>query len=86
MKYEELKHGDIIIFKRYCDIRKEESFQDGVVIAVHIKIKEINIGWLEGYKSRSDSVKYEKVIAKYDENGKNMRFDNITGKSILLND
>lgn len=84
MKHEQLKSGDIVVFKRYCDIYNEEVFQDGIVIGVYPKLKEIDISWLEGYKSRNDSVKYEKVIAKGDENGQHMRFNNIVGKSILL--
>jgi hypothetical protein len=32
-----------------------------------------------------DSVGYEKVIARYDDNGEEMRFGAYSGKSILLN-
>lgn len=84
MKHEDLKSNDIVIFKRYCDILEEEDFQDGNVIAVYPEHGEVDICWLEGFKSRTDSVKYEKVIAKYDTNGEHMRFGAYSGKSILL--
>lgn len=85
MKCEELKSNDIVIFKRYCDILEREDFQDGNIIAVYPEREEVDICWLEGYKSRTDSVKYEKVIAKFDINGKPMKFGIYSGKSILLN-
>lgn len=84
MKHEELKQNDIVIFKRYCDILEREDFQDGSVIAVYSDINKIAISWLEGYKSRVDEVEYEKVIAKYDVNGKHMKFGVYSGNSILL--
>ncbi|NFH01317.1 hypothetical protein FC831_13700 [Clostridium botulinum] len=84
MKHEDLKSGDIVIFKRYSDTLEEETFQDGNVIGVYPEIKEVDIVWLEGYKSKSDSVKYEKVIAKYDKNGKHMKFGIYSGNSVLL--
>ena len=84
MKHEELNSNDIVIFKRYCDILEKEDFQDGNVIAVYPERREIGICWLEGYKSRTDSIEYEKVIAKYDTNGKPMKFGVYSGTSILL--
>lgn len=85
MKHEDLISSDIVIFKRYCDILEKEDFQDGYVIAVYPEHSEVDICWLEGYKSRTDSVKYEKVIAKADTNGELMTFGAYSGKSILLN-
>lgn len=84
MKHEDLKEDDIVIFKRYCDILDKEDYQDGSVVAVHPERKEVSICWLEGYSSRSDFVKYDKVIAKYDKNGENMTFGAYRGNSILL--
>jgi hypothetical protein len=84
MKYEDLKQNDIVIFKRYCDILEREDFQDGSVITVYTDIKKVAISWLEGYKSRVDEVEYDKVIAKYDPNGENMKFGIFSGNSVLL--
>lgn len=84
MKHEELKREDIVIFKRYNDILEKEDFQDGYVIGIYPESKQVDICWLEGYKSRTDSVEYNKVIAKYDANGEEMKFGLYTGNSVLL--
>jgi hypothetical protein len=84
LKHEDLKQNDIVIFKRYCDILEREDFQDGSVIAVYPEIQKVAISWLEGYKSRVDEVEYIKVIAKYDPNGKSMKFGVFSGNSVLL--
>lgn len=84
MKHEDLKREDIVIFKRYDDILEREDYQDGNVIAVHPERNEVAICWLEGYSSRSDSIKYDKVVAKYDKDGEYMAFGSYRGNSILL--
>ncbi|WP_252251208.1 hypothetical protein [Clostridium sp. VAP52] len=84
MKHEDLKSGDIVIFKRYSNTLEEETFQDGYVIGVYTERKEVSICWLEGYKSRSDLIKYENVVAKYDKNGEHMKFGIYSGNSVLL--
>lgn len=86
MKHEELKQGDIVIFKirLFPDLQEEEDFHDGNVIAVYPEMKKVCICYLEGYKSRSDEFPYEKVVAKYDENGERMKFGCLSGPSVLL--
>lgn len=86
MKYKNLKSEDIVIFKRYCDILKEETFQDGNVLSVNPERKTVSILWLEGYKSRQDDIEFKKIVAKYDENGEYMNFGVYSGKSVLLNE
>lgn len=84
MKHKEIKQDDIVLFKRHCNILNRETYQDGNVIFIDDERKLVSICWLEGYKSRNDDVPYEKVIAKYDPNGKYMEFENYSGTSILL--
>lgn len=84
MKHEDLKQNDIVIFKRYCDILEREDYQDGNVVAINPERKEVDICWLEGYSSRVDSIKYDKVIAKYNKEGEYMTFGAYKGNSILL--
>jgi hypothetical protein len=43
LKHEDLKSNDIVIFKRYCDILKEEDYQDGNVIAVYPEYRQVDI-------------------------------------------
>lgn len=84
MKHEYLKNQDIVIFKRYNDILEEDSYEDGFVIGVYPSHKEVDICWLEGYSSRTDSVKYEDVIAKSDDKGEYMSLGCFSGKFILI--
>lgn len=84
MKHEELKDDDIVMFKRYDNALDREEWQDGNVISVHPERKEVSVCWLEGYSSRSDFIKYDKVIAKYDKKGENMTFGAYSGNSTLL--
>jgi len=84
MKHEQLKNGDIVIFKIHSDEMEEDIFQDGNVLDVYADRKEISIIYLEGYKSRNDNIPYDKVIAKFDLNGKYMTFGNLSGTSVLI--
>lgn len=86
MKRDDLKVNDTVIFKRYSDILKEETFQDGHVLFVIPEQKLVSICWLEGYKSRAKEIPYEKVIAKHDVRGEVMKFGIYSGNSILLTD
>lgn len=85
MKHSELKSGDIVVFKMYCDILKREDFWDGYVVFVNEETKKVCISYLEGYKDRHDYIDYDKVVAKYDDDGEYMQFGNISGNSVLLN-
>lgn len=86
MRHDQLKEGNIVVFKMYSDICKEEVFQDGNVISVLSDRNEVSVTYLEGYKSRNDNIHYDKMVAKWDINGKYMTFGNISGNSILIED
>ena len=64
---------------------KKRKYNDGNVIYVDKDRETVCVCYLEGYKSRSDIIPFEKMIAKADENGEEMLFGGwIRGKSILL--
>lgn len=85
MRCSDLKQGDIVVFYVTVYAGEDESSYDGNVIAVYPDTRKVAVCYLEGYKSRSDIIPYEKMIAKYDKNGEVMKFGGwITGPSILL--
>lgn len=84
MKHTQLKQEDLVIFLIKDDLSKEEVYEQGSVIKVYSHNKSIDILWLEGYRSRVDNVPFNKVIAKYDKNGEQMKFDVFSGPSVLL--
>lgn len=84
MKHEDLKNQDIVIFKRYNALLEEDCYEDGFVINVYPSHEEVDICWLEGYSSRTDSIKYKDVIAKADDNGEHMDLGDFSGKFILI--
>lgn len=85
MKCSELKEGDIVVFNVTVYAGRKEEVYDGNVIYVDKDRKTVCVCYLEGYKSRSDVIPFEKMIAKYDENGEEMLFGGwIRGKSVLL--
>lgn len=84
MNCSELENGRQVVFKIYSDIYKRKIPECGTVSFVNKNRKEVYVSWLEGYKDRGDSIPYEDMLAAYDENGEMMKFDNISGKSVLL--
>ena len=84
MKHSNLNQGDIVIFRRYCDILERENYQDGSVIAVDLERQTVTISWLEGYKSRVDDVEFSKVVAKPSHDGDSMKLGVFSGKFFLL--
>lgn len=85
MKCSELKQGDVVVFKATVCAGGKEEVYDGNVIYVDNDRNPVCVCYLEGYKSRSDIIPFEKMIAKADENGEEMIFGGwIRGKSILL--
>ena len=83
-KCSELERNTQVVFKIYSDIYKEKIYEIGSVIYVLPTRRQVCVSYLEGYKSRTDNIPYEDMVACYDENGKEMSFDNIGGKSVLL--
>ena len=84
MKCSELKVNAQVVFKIYCDIYKRKIYEIGSVVYVLPNRREVCVCYLDGYKSRSENIPYEDMVACYDENGEMMSFDNIKGKSVLL--
>ena len=84
MKCSELENGRQVVFKIYSDIHKRKVPECGTVVFVSKGRKEVCVSWLEGYKDRHDNIPYEDMLATYDENGEMMKFDDISGKSVLL--
>ena len=84
LKCSELKANAQVVFKIYSNIFKRKIYETGSVIYVLPNSREVCVCYLEGYKSRSENIPYEDMVACYDENGEMMFFDNIKGKSVLL--
>lgn len=84
MKCSDLKQGRLVIFKLYSDIFKKKIPWDGNVIYVEPERKRVCVCYLDGYKSETEDIPYEDMLAAYDENGEMMTFDNIKVKSVLL--
>jgi hypothetical protein len=84
MKHADLKPNDLVIFKYFCDILGREDFQDGHVVYVDDKNKRVCVNYLEGHKSRSDDLPYERVVARFNPNGEHRVFGVLSGNSDLL--
>ena len=84
LKCSELKENAQVVFKIYSDIFKRKICEIGSVIYVLPNRREVCVCYLDGYKSRSENIPYEDMVAYYDENGEMMSFNNIKGKSVLL--
>lgn len=85
MKCSELKPNDTVVFYVIIYADRKEEVYDGNVIYIDNERKAVCVCYLEGYKSRSDIIPFDKMIAKADENGEEMLFDDwIRGKSIIL--
>lgn len=84
MKCSEVKNGANVVFKVKSDIFKEKIHMDGNVIQNNKESKTMCICYLDGYQSRTETVPYEDMVAVGREDGDMMKFDNISGKSILL--
>ena len=58
---------------------------DGNVISVDPKSKKVTVIYLNGYKSITDNIPYERMVARYEPAGRKYRFGGwITGPSVLL--
>ena len=84
MKCSDLPINTPVVFKIYSDIYKKKIHMDGHVVGISLKRREVWVCYLEGYKSRTENIPFEDMVAAYDENGEMMQFDNIKGKSVLL--
>lgn len=84
MKCSDLKEGTPVVFKVDPYHKGEKEIFDGTVVYVDKANKKVCVSYLYGYKNFHDDVSYEDMIAAYDENGEMMKFENISGKSVLL--
>lgn len=67
MNHKDLKDNDRVIFERYDDILENYTFQDGYITNIYPSEEESDVFWLQEDVARCDSVKYNDIIAKYDE-------------------
>ena len=82
-KIKDLKRNDHVLFKFDPYQEGVEKYYSGHVINVYGRF--VSVSYLCGYKSLDDMIPYDNMIAKFDaENGVEMEFDKITGKSVLL--
>lgn len=80
----DIKPNESVVFLSYSEIFKKNIPTDGIVVFNRPERKTICVSYLEGYKDITAYVSYEDMIAVYDENGVDMKFENISGKSIML--
>lgn len=79
-----LKENEQVVFLLYSDIYNKKIPYDGTVVYVDRPSKKVSVCYLEGYKSYTDSIPFSDMLAVYDEKGKMMHFDNISGPSQKL--
>lgn len=85
MKHKDLKENDLVLFKTYSDILNRDCTEVGNVIYVREDNKTVAISWLDGYQSRSEDIKFNKVITKIDKDeGEYGEIDGIRGRFIML--
>ena len=79
-----LKHNEMVVFLIWSDLYKRKIPMDGNVISVDKDRKIVSVVYLEGYKSMNAHLSYYDMLAVYNPDGEVMHFDNIYGKSDLL--
>lgn len=79
-----LKKDRPVVCKVWDVSHTKQYFTDGSVIYVLPNRRTVCVGYMDSYHYRTDDVPYEDMVAAYDPNGEEMRFDNIVGKSVLL--
>lgn len=84
LKCSELEKNRPVVFNVVDDITKKKEPMDGSVIYVLPERRTVCVGFLEGYKYRTEDIPYEDMLAAYDKDGEMMKFDNIKGPSVLL--
>ena len=79
-----LKKDEQVVFLCHSTIYDKKVPEIGNVIYVLPEKKTVCVCYLEGYKSRTEDVPYEDMLAVYDKDGEEMYFDNIHGPSRKL--
>ena len=80
----DLKENEIVVFNIWSDIYKRKIPCDGNVIFVNHDTNSVAVVYLEGYRCEHANIKFADMLACYDKDGEVMHFDNIYGKSVLL--
>lgn len=73
-----------VVFMAYSAIHKRKVPEVGTVSWVDEDEKTIAVVWLDGYKSRTEDVPYEDMLAVYDKTGTEMSFGCFRGPSAKL--
>jgi len=84
LKCSDLQYQTPVVFLLKSNILNRKAYEIGSVHAVNATSKTVCVSYMEGYKHRYDDIPYADMVAAYDENGEVMKFDNISGKSVLL--
>lgn len=73
-----------VVFMVYSAIHKRKVPETGTVLRVDEDEKTIAVVWLDGYKSRTEDIPYEDMLAVYDKTGTEMSFGCFRGSSAKL--
>jgi hypothetical protein len=84
LKCSDLQKNRPVVFNLFDEIYGEKRPMDGSVIYVLPEKRTVCVSYLDGYKSLTEDVPYEDMLAAYDKDGEMMKFDNIKGPSVLL--
>lgn len=79
-----LKQNEHVVFNVWSDIYNHKIPMNGNVLYVDKQSKTVCVNYLYGYKSETEHVEYNDMLAVYNPDGKMMYFDNIYGCSDLL--
>lgn len=83
-KCSDLEIGNHVVFK--CDpyFEGKISYYEGNVICNSASSKKICVCFLSGYKSLTETIPYEDIVAVSDPNGEYHEFPGISGRGVLL--
>ena len=73
-----------VVFMAYSAIHKRKVPEAGTVLWVDEDEKTLAVVWLDGYKSRTEDIPYEDMLAVYDKTGTEMSFGCFRGPSAKL--
>ncbi len=79
-----LQADEEVVFMVHSAIHKRKVPEAGTVLRVDEDEKTIAVVWLDGYKSRTEDISYEDMLAVYDKTGTEMSFGCFRGPSAKL--
>ena len=80
----DLRPDEEVVFLVYSRLFDRKVPVNGNVLSVDDTAKTVHVCYLEGYRSEAETVRYADMLAVFDPDGPFMKFDNIHGKSRLL--